>query len=271
MLDLHQQDAREARANPILIQLICELLLDAVVSREIEARRVIRLERGVRRRLAEAIDPRREMPVIDHQRVARIGMCVEPLGEQNPGPEVHVAPPELREPLRANAQVLHILRFLPAEIRDRRNFLGQLERNPAIRRHRHVHGLRIQVSWLPRQLLPFPVIGRELQRVAIAPAKGFVAVHERLHAISPWLKLPQRRQWIPEGIAVHDRRSPRTPPVHVHPGHLPRRHRVAHLKARLGGRIRRDVHEDAPIDRGARARGWEGHGDAGYLSLHDSR
>ena len=125
VLDLDEQHPRKALAGPVLVELPPVLLLDAVVAREREAFAVVRREVRVGRRLAPVADARREVAVIDDERVPRFRMSVETLRQQDPRAEEHVASPELREQLAPDAEVLHVFRFFCLEVRDWPGFPGR--------------------------------------------------------------------------------------------------------------------------------------------------
>src|SRR5262245_54054705 len=99
MLDLHEEDSREAGGDPVLLGLPRKFLLDAVVAFELEALAVFRLEARVRRRFAKPVGRARKMTVSDHERIVRRGMGIVSPGQAHPRGEVHVAAPELREAL----------------------------------------------------------------------------------------------------------------------------------------------------------------------------
>ncbi len=61
VVDLGDQDAREVRARPLLVELVGLLLLDAVVSRQVEALAVVGREVRVRRLRPEAAEVRVEV------------------------------------------------------------------------------------------------------------------------------------------------------------------------------------------------------------------
>ena len=110
VLDLDDEEAREARARPVLVELVRLLLLDAVVAVELEALASTRASGsgsgGVSRKPSKVV---REVAVEDRQRVARLGMLVEALGQQHVRAEVHRPAPELRQPLALDPDVLDVL------------------------------------------------------------------------------------------------------------------------------------------------------------------
>jgi len=185
VLDLDQQHARETLAGPGLEELPLELLLDAVVTRELEALAVVGLERGIGRRLAPARRRRRKVAVVDHERIARARMVVEALRQGDEGAEVRVATPELRETLAADADVFDPRRVL--ELRQRRDDLAQYQlrqracvesATPAQR-----HGSRVEIARLLAPLLTFALVGGQLEHAAVAQAERLVAVEEGLHPV----------------------------------------------------------------------------------------
>ena len=114
VLDLDDQHARKVRPGPLLVEVVGRLLLDAVVALELEALAVLALQVGVRRRLPPVAEIAREVAVVDDERVARVRVRVEALGQEDVRAEEHVAAPELRQQLAPDAHVLDVLRVRPA-------------------------------------------------------------------------------------------------------------------------------------------------------------
>ena len=85
------------------------LLDDPVVAGQVEPFAVVGLEVRVGRLLAETAERLGKMAVEDDQRVARLGMGVEALGQEHVGAQVHGPAPELGEPLALDSLVLDVL------------------------------------------------------------------------------------------------------------------------------------------------------------------
>ena len=107
---------------------------------------------------------------------------------------------------------------------------------------------------LLRELLPFPLVRRELDRVAVAALERFVAVDHRLHAIPSGLELARATGRIPERLRVHITSFAGLPAVDVDAEHLRRGDRAAHLAARLARGVRRDHHKQSAVERRGAAR-----------------
>ncbi len=95
MIDFRDDDARESRRNPLLIELVSLFFLDAVVSRDVEAFAVIRLQIRIGRFGAKAAEVGIEVVFIDDDRKMDVGMRIESLGHQHVGAEEHGPSPEL--------------------------------------------------------------------------------------------------------------------------------------------------------------------------------
>ncbi len=101
VLNLDDQHPRKARRNPLLIELVGLLLLDAVVAGQVEALAVVGLQIRVGRRGAEVAEIIHKMVVKDDQREARVGVLVEALGHQHDGAQEHRPAPEFGQQARS--------------------------------------------------------------------------------------------------------------------------------------------------------------------------
>ena len=121
MIDVRDQDARKAGRDPLLIELVSLLLLNAVVAGDVEALAVVRLQVGIGRLGAKAGEVGVEVIFIDDDRKMNVGMRIKSLGHQHVGAEVHGTSPEFGEQRALNLQVPDVFRVLRR--RNRRDFL----------------------------------------------------------------------------------------------------------------------------------------------------
>ena len=164
VLDLDQEHSGKPGAGPVLVELVRQFLFDAVVARQLEALTEVGLQVGVRRCFSPAGQTRREVPVVDDQRVAGVGMVVVAPRQQHPRGQVHVTSPERREPLAANPHVLDVLGFLLREVVNGRHFLveGQADYLIGRRIHRQALGHGVEVARLARPLLALAFVWGQL-------------------------------------------------------------------------------------------------------------
>ncbi len=121
MVDLYNQKARELWADPLLVELVRLLLLDAVVAGDVKALAVVGLQVRIGRLSAEIAHAIGKVIVKNHQRKMRIGMVVEAFRHQHNRRQIHGPSPELRQQLALDFQVPDILRIF--RLRDWRDFL----------------------------------------------------------------------------------------------------------------------------------------------------
>ena len=236
MLDLDDQHPRVRRAGPVLIELVREFLLDAVVTREVEALGIVGFEIRIGRRLAEAAEGVREMAVIDHERIARIRMRVEAVGQKDVRAQVHVTTPELREFLAAHADVLDVLRVLGR--RDGRNFLVESDRHhaPPGGVDRDLLRGRIEVPRRALPMLALAAIHWQFHHVPIGALERLVLMKHGLNAVRARWDLFHRLNGIAEHEGVEGRLVAGLPVIHVDAEHLLGvQARVGNLKPGLGG------------------------------------
>ena len=129
VLDLDDQEPREARAGPVLVELVGVLLFGPVVARPVEAVAVHGLQVRVGGRLAEAVEVVRKVPVVDDERIPRLRVRVPAFRQQHVRAEEHGPAPELRQEIALDADVLDVLRV--RRIGNRRNHLVEDETDGA--------------------------------------------------------------------------------------------------------------------------------------------
>jgi hypothetical protein len=227
-----------------------QLLLRAVVALPLEPVREVGLQVRIGRLLAPAGQGVREVSVVDDQGVTRLRVLVEPFGQQQHRPEVHVAAPELRELLAADAFVAHVLRVLRRS--DGGNQLVQLERDAlrALRAEGQLARGAVQVAGRRVPLLPLAPVHGQLHHVAIGAAERLVLVEQRLHVVAAVGKPLQAVQGEAEDAGVDHRLLPGLPAQDVDAEHeLGLEAGVAHLKTRLGREVVRDEQQQAAVER----------------------
>ena len=257
VLDLDQQEAGEAGRRPVLVELVGLLLLGAVVALPVEPLRVHRLQIGVGRIFPEAVERVRKMSVVDDQRVAGPRVLVEPGGQQHVRAEEHRAPPELRQLLALDADVLDVLRL--GGIRDRRDHLVEREAHRLARGDRDRARRAVEV---PGRAVPLPALApvhRQLDDLAVRAVKRFVHLEQRLHRVGAGGNVGEAANRVGDGRLVHGCRGTRSPALDVHPRDDLRVRAVVDLEARLGARIGGQHHEQAPVERPALRRPIVGH------------
>ena len=180
MLDLDQQHAGETGSRPVLVELVRKLLLDPVVAGQLKTLAEIGFQIGIRRRFPPSREARRKVPMGDDKRIARTRMIVVAPRQQHPRGQIHVATPEFREPFAANLDVLHVFGFLLRKVLHGRHFLVECEADHLRCRRIQRQPLRpgIEVARLACPLLPFPLVGRQLDADAVGASEGLVAVDQ---------------------------------------------------------------------------------------------
>ena len=161
VLDLDHDDAREAGSRPLLVELVRVLLLDDVVAGEVEAGGEVGLQCRVRRLGTEAGERVRKVPVIDEQRIARLGMRVPALGQQHVGADVHRPAPELRQQLALDALVADVFRVgRPRDLGD--DLVERDGHRPALRLDAHLGRGAVEVAGRAVPLLALATVHRQL-------------------------------------------------------------------------------------------------------------
>ena len=219
VLDLHHQVPGEARGRPVLVELVLPLLLDVVVAVQAEAVAVHARLCGIRRLGAEAGEGRREVAVEDGQGVAGLRVIVEALGEEDPGGQVHVRPPEVGEEVGADAHVLDPLRLLGGEVRHRGDLLGEGQGEgvaPSLAYGELGHRA-VEVPRLPGPLLSLSLVGGELHHVAVGAVERLVPVQDGLGTVRSRGKVAEALHRESEHGVGERGHLPRRPPLHVHP------------------------------------------------------
>ena len=114
-------------ADPLLIELVSLLLLNAVVAGNVEAFAVVRLQVGIGRLGAKAAEIGVEVVFVDDERKMNVGVRIKSLGHQHVGAEKHGTSPEFGEQRALNLEVTDVFRVLRR--RNRRNFLIEHDGN----------------------------------------------------------------------------------------------------------------------------------------------
>ncbi len=183
VLYLDHEEAREVRTRPLPVERVRLLLLDPVVARQVKAVREIRFQVRIRRRRAEFGNVVRKMPVENHEGISRPGMCREPLWQQHMRAEIHIAPPELREQLAADADVPDVLGVFSGL--DRGDSPLERERGPATKPwiEPDANRNRVQIARLALPMLTLSLVRWQQQRAPVPQVKGLVAIQHCLHQI----------------------------------------------------------------------------------------
>ena len=264
MLDLDHEEAREARGRPVAVELVGQLLLGPVVAVEPEPLRVLAGQARVGGLLAEGVEGVGEVAVEDGERVERLGVLVEAVGQEHHGAEVHRAAPELREPLALDPHVPDVRVSFGGGMggiawsRSIRT-TSSLEGSIAISR-----GRAQQVAGRPAPLLSLPAVHRQLHHVAVPTAEGLVPVEEGLDVVAAGLHVARGPRPGSRGRPRRRRPPPRLPALDVDAEDLlaPRRVRLAAPGSAAPSRGRSREQQQPPVDRLRGERGREAHGEA---------
>ena len=255
VLDLDHQHAREGRPGPLAVEVVRGLLLDAVVAVEAEALAVLTLHGRVRRGLAPVAEVAREVAVIDDERIACVGMSIESLREQDMRAQVHVAAPELREPLATQPHMFDVLRI--RRIGDRRDDRVELDPDwtaaPAVPANLPRRAVEVARRELP--LLALAAVHRQLDHVAGGEAERLVLVQQRLHRVLARRQVGQRFERVAEHAGVERALVSRLETFHVDAEDLSRREAGGgHLKPRLARVVLGNHQQQPSVDRVLRER-----------------
>ena len=259
VIDLCNQDARKVWRLPLLVQLVFFLLLDAVVAGDMEALAVIRLQIGIGRLGAKAVEIVIEVIFRDCQGEARVGMFVETFGQQYVRAQIHRPPPELCEQRALNLHVANVLgvfrRF------DWRNLLIHHYRDGLLRApaQRDLQRLAVQICRRSVPVLPLALIHVQLHGMTVAAVKGFVAIEDRLREIFTRGNIAEIANGVAECGIVHRHRFARSQRIDVQTEYHLRLVRNADLHARLGAAVCGKQQQDAAIQRLRAAFLREGH------------
>ena len=204
MLDLDDHHPGIVGTCPVLVELVGELLLNAVVRGQVEPLAVLGLEIRVGRLFAKARDRLGKVAVENDQRVTRLGMSVKSLGQEHVRSQVHGPAPELGEPLALDRLVLDVPGGGGGS--DGGNHLVERDRQRLV-----VPGIEGDLSRraveVPRRLVPllsFAAVHGQLDRVPVGAVKRLVLVKESLDAILAGGNLRQRFDRIAQRAGVDD-------------------------------------------------------------------
>ena len=166
VLNFDDEHAREAGADPLLVELVSLLLLDAVVAAEVEAFAVVGLEIGIGRLSAKIVEAVDKVVVKDDQREARVRMVVESFGHKHDGGEIHGPSPELRQQRALNLDVADVFRV-------RRRWIGGISWSSEMEIDAAA-GLDVDLRWLAVKIagrdvpvLPFALVHVQLDGFAV--------------------------------------------------------------------------------------------------------
>ena len=236
VIDFRDEDAREFRRDPLLIELVGLFLLNAVVAGDVEAFAVVRLQIGIGRLGAKAAEVGIEVVFVDDDRKMNVGMRIESLGHQHVGAQEHGPSPELGEQRALNLEVPDVLRVLRR--RDRRDFLVEHNRNRLGRRsQRDFLRSGIEIARRKVPVLAFAAIHGQLHGVAVGAVESLVAMQHGLHVILSRRHVAQTADGIAVGGIIHHYGLARLHAVNVHAEHHLGADGVVDLHARLGGRV----------------------------------
>src|SRR5581483_9702750 len=105
VLYLNDKKTGEMRCSPLLVKFVRLLLLDAVITRNVEALTIVGLQIRIGRLGSKSIKISREMAVINRQRKACFGVLIEAFRNENIRAEIHGPAPEFGQQLRPNSNV----------------------------------------------------------------------------------------------------------------------------------------------------------------------
>ena len=185
MLDFDDDHARVVRAGPFLVEPVSVILDDLVVAREMKALVVVRLEVLIRRLLAETAERLGKVPVEDDERVARVGMTLKTLGQEDVSAQMHGPSPEFSEELALDSLVLDVPGRLG--LGNCRNHLVETDDDGCggtrARLDRHFLRRAVEIARGLVPLLAFAAVHGKLERVAVATVHGLVQMNHCLNAI----------------------------------------------------------------------------------------
>ena len=199
MLDLDHQDPGKAGADPLLVLVVRLLLLDAVVTRQVEALRVIRLEVRIGRGGAKGIHAIHKVIVKDGDGEVSVGVLVEALRHQDNGGEIHRRAPKLGQQLALDTDVANVL-----GVRLRRNGrdgFAEPDGKFGVIVDVDLNRLGVKIARGEVPVLAFAAVRRQLDRGAIRAVEGLVNVEHGLHVVIARGHLVERADGITGGLA----------------------------------------------------------------------
>jgi hypothetical protein len=208
--------------------------------------------------------------VIDDQRVARIRVLLEAVGEKDDGAEMHRPAPEFGEQFALDFHVLDVFRVLRRG--DGRDDPVEHDMDGLVARGIEPDLLRRAVEVAGRQvpMLALAAIHGQLDGVSVGAMEGLVAVQERLHGVlarRDFRKAPAR---IAEDLPVDHRFLSRLQAVHIDAEDQLRVGVVADLEPWLPFGIGRHHQQHASVERGAALLLREGYGEPQSRALHQA-
>ena len=197
----------------------------------------------------------------DDERIARLRVLVEALGQEQAGAEVHGAPPERGQPLALDPLVADVFRVLGRG--DGRDLLVEDDADgpAAAGIEGDLPRRAVEIARRGVPALALAAVHGQLDRVAVRPVEGLVPVEKGLDVVLAGGHLGQAAQRIAEGGRVDDRFGPRLEAVDIDAEDKLRRRAVVDLEPGLGGVARRKEQQHPAVDRGGRPLRGEGDGE----------
>ncbi len=259
------------RRRPGFVETIGLLLLDTVVTGEVEALGIVRFQVRVGRRGAECGDVVWEVALEDHQRKARVRVFRKSRRQQHVRAEIDVAAPIGREQGAADADMAHERRVRRRSDRGDDLVERQLERRGAAA-DVDPQGAGIEVAGFQVPLLPFAHLWRQLDGRAVGAMEGLVAVQHRLDGVVAWGQGGEAPHGPAIGVVADHHTTAGAKAVDVASEYERRAQGRFEfdLQARLGGGLGRDDQHHPAVDRG-RGRGLGGEGDGHARGVGDAR
>ena len=261
MLDLDHQDAGKARADPLLVLVVRLLLLDAVVTRQVEALRVVRLEVGIGWGGAKVVHAVHKVVVKDGDGEVGVGVFVETLRHQDDGGEIHRCAPEPGQQLALDPDVANVL---GVRLRGNgRDGFAEPDSKSGMTVDVDLDRLGIEIARSEIPVLAFAAVRRQLHRSAIGAVEGLVDVEHGLHVVVARGHVVERADRVAGGLAGDGDRL--TGGQCIDGGaedHL-RARAVIDLHPRLLGGVGREQQQYPAVERLGRDAGGEADGDLG--------
>ena len=249
MLYFNDEHPWKPFARPSLVEIMRLLLLDFVVSVQIETRNIVA---GVHLRVGrlgtETVKIGRKMPVVDAQRIAGFRVRVEAFGQQDMRTQIHGLAPEFGQFLALDADVLYIFGVFGRG--QRRVLPGQRHRDFAGFAHRYFCRNAVEIARSLAPVLAFAPVGRQLECAAVLEFESFVFVQQCLHNVFTFSQFRQAFQRIAEHRGINGFYFACLPTFHIHAKNLRRFRIVAHLVARFGLAVFGKHDQQPPIKSG---------------------